>query len=186
MQLGFYFDQSRCIGCHTCSVACADWHDTGEETKWLRVTTIEQGDFPDVFVSFLVLPCCHCEQPGCVEACPAGAISKRADNGIVVVDQELCLGKDGCGLCLEACPYHVPRFGAGDNAKMQKCDMCVERIERGQQPVCIEACPMWALDFGPMDKLRSDYSGSSEAVGFVSAPGTSPAILFKPKRKSTT
>jgi len=148
----------------------------------MRVTTIEQGRFPDVFVAWLALPCCHCEQPNCVTACPVGAITKRADDGIVVVDRELCLGKDKCDLCLQACPYQVPQFDVEDNAKMQKCDLCLERVTQGQQPICVEACPMWALDFGPLDQLKAKYGEVTEAVGFAYAPETRPAIIFKPKK----
>ena len=183
MQLGFYFDQTRCTGCHTCNVACKDWHDIDAgPVNWMRVTTIEQGRFPDVFVAWLALPCCHCEQPNCVTACPVGAITKRADDGIVVVDRELCLGKDKCDLCLQACPYQVPQFDVEDNAKMQKCDLCLERVTQGQQPICVEACPMWALDFGPLDQLKVKYGEVTEAVGFAYAPETRPAIIFKPKK----
>jgi anaerobic dimethyl sulfoxide reductase subunit B (iron-sulfur subunit) len=106
MQLGFYFDQTRCTGCHTCNVACKDWHDIeAGPVNRMRITTIERGKFPNVLVAWLALPCCHCEQLTCVAACPASAITKRADDGIVVVDRELCLGRDKCELCLEACPY---------------------------------------------------------------------------------
>jgi anaerobic dimethyl sulfoxide reductase subunit B (iron-sulfur subunit) len=148
----------------------------------MRVTTIEQGKFPDVFVSWLALPCCHCEQPDCATACPVGAIAKRADDGIVVVDRELCLGKDKCDLCLQACPYQVPQFGAEANAKMQKCNFCLERVTDGQQPICVEACPMWALDFGPLDQLKAKYGEVTEAVGFSHDPERRPAIIFKPKK----
>jgi anaerobic dimethyl sulfoxide reductase subunit B (iron-sulfur subunit) len=183
MQLGFYFDQTRCTGCHTCNVACKDWHDIeAGPVNWMRVTTIEQGRFPHVFVAWLVLPCCHCEQPDCVAACPVGAITKRADDGIVVVDRELCLGKNKCDLCLQACPYQVPQFGTENNAKMQKCDLCLERVTEGQQPICVEACPMWALDFGSLDQLKARYGEVTEAVGFAYDPGTRPAIIFKAKK----
>ena len=183
MQLGFYFDQTRCTGCHACNVACKDWHDIDAgPVNWMKVTTIEEGKFPDVFVAWLALSCCHCEQPDCVAACPVGAIAKRTDDGIVVVDRELCLGKDKCDLCLEACPYGVPQFGAEDNAKMQKCDLCLERVTQDQQPICVEACPMWALDFGPLDQLKAKYGEATEAVGFARSPETGPAIIFKPKK----
>ena len=183
MQLGFYFDQTRCTGCHACNVACKDWHDIDAgPVNWMRVTTIEQGKFPDVFVAWLALPCCHCEQPYCVAACPVDAITKRADDGIVVVDRELCLGKDKCDLCLQACPYQVPQFGTENNAKTQKCDLCLERVTEGQQPICVEACPMWALDFGPLDQLKAKYGDVNEAVGFAYNPETRPAIIFKAKK----
>jgi anaerobic dimethyl sulfoxide reductase subunit B (iron-sulfur subunit) len=65
---------------------------------------------------------------------------------------------------------------------MQKCDLCLDRVRQGQQPICVEACPMWGLDFGPLDQLKVKYGEVSEAVGFTYAPETRPAIVFKPKR----
>ena len=102
MQLGFYYNQTRCVGCYTCAVACKDWHDIpAGRASWMKVTCIEEGKFPDVFVSYLTRPCYHCEEPTCVESCPSDAITKRAEDGIVVVDREACLGETDCGACLE-------------------------------------------------------------------------------------
>ena len=94
--------------------------------------TFEKGTFPDLFVAFLTTSCYHCEEPLCLPACPASAISKREDNGVVVIDREACLGHDECGLCLEACPYDAPQFGDEVNAKMQKCDLCIDRLKEGK------------------------------------------------------
>jgi anaerobic dimethyl sulfoxide reductase subunit B (iron-sulfur subunit) len=113
MQIGFYFDQTRCTGCGTCRVACKDWHNipAGSE-NWIRVLYTEKGKFPDVFVSYTVVPCYHCLDPVCIPSCPAHAISKRDEDGIVVVDSEACLGNEECNVkCLTACPYDVPQFG---------------------------------------------------------------------------
>ena len=127
MQMGFYFDQTRCTGCLTCIVACKDYNNVAAgPASWRRVTTIEKGKYPDLFVAFLSAACYHCLEPACVIACPADAISKRASDGIVLVDREACLGKDHCAMCLDACPYKAPQFGAEENAKMQKCNFCID------------------------------------------------------------
>ena len=183
MQTGFYFDQTRCTGCYTCAVACKDWHDVpAGPAKWMRVLYSEEGEFPKVFVSYLASPCYHCANPFCVLVCPVDAITKRKDDGIVVVDREKCLGGRECGTrCLTACPWDAPQFGAEDNAKMQKCDLCLERWAENKKPVCVEACPTRALDAGPHDELQAKYGEVREAHGFVYSPKGGPAIVSKPK-----
>lgn len=182
MQYGFYVDQTRCIGCFTCVVACRDWHDVpAGPASWVRVKTIEKGKYPDPFVAFLPVMCYHCRQPACIPACPAGAITKRDEDGIVVVDSDMCLGA-GCQLCLEACPYDAPQFGSEENAKMQKCDFCVDRWAEGKKPVCVDACPMWALDAGPLDELEAKYGSITDSEGFVYSEDLVPSVILKPKR----
>ncbi len=89
MNLGFYFDQTRCTGCFTCAVACKDWHDISAGPASRRqVYTMETGSFPDVAVAFLTTSCYHCARPSCTGACPVGALTKRPQDGIVVVDRE--------------------------------------------------------------------------------------------------
>lgn len=182
-QLGFYFDQTRCTGCGACGVACKDWHDipAGPE-NWMRVLYTEKGKFPEVFVSYLASPCYQCGEPVCAEVCPAHAIAKRADDGIVNVDSAACLGKEPCGLkCRKACPYKAPQFGPEPQAKMRKCDLCLERWAERKLPVCVEACPTRALDAGPLEALRAKYGDRNEAVGFTYSKRTRPAAIFKPK-----
>ena len=182
--MGFYFDQTRCTNCFTCVVACKDWHNVlAGPASWMRVKTIEEGQYPNLRVSFLVHCCYHCAAPGCVEVCPAQAIKKREDNGIVLVDREACLGKDSCGLCSQACPYGAPQFGAEENAKMQKCDLCIKRLLTGLKPICVAACPMRALDVGPIDELIRKYGEVREAEGFVYSPKVKPSIIFKAKKR---
>ena len=182
MQYGFYFDQNRCTGCFTCVVACRDWHDVpAGPASWIRVKTIEKGKYPDLFVVFLPLACYHCLYPACVPACPVNAITKREEDGIVTVDRETCLGKDNCSLCLEACPYDAPQFGAEENAKMQKCDLCVERWDEGKKPICVDACPTRALDAGPMEEMKAKYRERGEAEGFTYDERLRPSVIFKPK-----
>ncbi|MFH1382524.1 MAG: 4Fe-4S dicluster domain-containing protein [Chloroflexota bacterium] len=183
MQRGFYFDQSRCSGCDACTVACKQWHNHDRQVaNWRWLTTLEEGKFPDVSVSFLTLTCLHCAHPACIEACPANAITKRKEDGVVLVDQNKCLGKEACGsLCLEACSYQAPKFGTEANAKMEKCDFCLDRIDAGQEPMCVSACPLRALDAGPLDELKKKYGTLSKVPGFVPDAKLGPAIVFKAK-----
>ena len=185
MQLGFYFNQERCIGCHTCDIACKDWNDLQEPgVSWRRISTTERGAFPEVFVAFLSLSCCHCAQPACATACPVGAITKSGQTGVVAVDQATCLGKDACRACLDACPYSVPQFGPQVHAKMQKCTLCPEKLAKGESPVCVSACPVRALDAGPVDVLRAKYGATREAVGFSYDSDLDPSLILRPKTQN--
>ena len=105
-QLGFYIDQTRCTQCCACIVACKDWHDVpAGAASWMRVSTIEKGKFPHLFLAFRPNLCYQCEDAPCVAVCPVGAITKREDNGIVVIDREKCIGRDNCGHpCSIECP----------------------------------------------------------------------------------
>jgi len=124
MQLGFYFDQNRCTGCFACAVACKDWHDTpAGPARWMRLTYCEEGHFPNLFVSHMVTPCYHCEEPLCVFVCPNEAISKREEDGVVVIDRDKCREEKTCGIianegknglygeqtapCQVSCPAHI-------------------------------------------------------------------------------
>ena len=182
MQVGFYFDQNRCIGCYTCVVACKDWHDIeAGAASWCKVTTSEYGKFPDVHVSFSFSACYHCANPTCISVCTVGAISKRKKDGIVVVNGEECLGKDACGLCLEACPFEAPQFGNEQGAKMQKCDLCQDRLADSKKPVCVTACRTRALDFGDVDKLIEKYGNIRPVKEFNYSKDSRPSIIYRPK-----
>lgn len=184
MQMGFYFDQSRCVGCYTCVIACKDWHDVpAGQASWIRVLTIEKGKYPDVSVDFMFVPCLHCIEAPCLPACPAGAITKKAENGVMVVDRRACLGKDTCTICKGICPYDSPQFGAENNAKMQMCNFCLDRLKENKDPICVGACPLRALDAGPLDELKTQYGSVREAEGFVYSPEAKPSIVLKPKAK---
>ncbi|MBW2370161.1 MAG: 4Fe-4S dicluster domain-containing protein, partial [Deltaproteobacteria bacterium] len=181
MQIGFYFDQTRCTGCSACRVACKDWNDVpaGPE-NWMNINYTERGTLPDVFVSYTIATCWHCQDPVCVSACPESAIIKREDDGIVLVDSNVCLGKTECGeKCLKACPYKAPQFGSEENAKMRKCNYCLDRFVEGKVPSCVESCPVRALDAGPLEVLEKKYGTVREAEGFQYSNRTKPAIVLK-------
>lgn len=183
MHIGFYFDQTRCTGCSACRVACKDWNDVpAGPQNWMRVLYTEKGKFPQPFVSYMIAPCWHCAEPLCAAACPVDAIAKRAEDGIVLVDSEVCLGNAECDLkCLKACPYDAPQFGPENNAKMHKCNFCLDRHLQGKLPDCIEACPVRALDAGPLAELEKKYGSNKEAVDFKYSQRAKPAVVIKAK-----
>ena len=161
-QYGFYVDTSRCIKCWACQVSCKQWHGIEANTVSRReVEETVEGTFPDVKRKFESLSCMHCEKPACFGACPQGAIDKRAEDGIVTVDLEKCIGDKSCAA---ACPFDVPEFvEVQGKTVMDKCDTCLSigRNEDGS-PHCVAACPMKALHFGPlpeMAKLASEKGG---------------------------
>jgi anaerobic dimethyl sulfoxide reductase subunit B (iron-sulfur subunit) len=147
-QYGFYFDTKRCIKCKSCEVACKQWKGTkAANVKLRRVEEITEGVFPDVKRHFLSISCRHCAKAPCIEACPTKAIV-RHPNGIVIVNQDECIG---CKVCLDACPFGIPQFD--EDGLMQKCDMCIDRIENGQAPMCAATCPTQALRWGTLEEL---------------------------------
>jgi anaerobic dimethyl sulfoxide reductase subunit B (iron-sulfur subunit) len=149
MQKGFYLDLARCTSCYSCVVACKAHHAILDETVyWRRVMTLETGRYPDVRLANLSMACMHCGTPACREVCPTHAIHKRQEDGLVTVDQNLCIG---CKMCLMACPFGIPQFGK--NGKMQKCNFCLERLEVGLSPACVNVCPAKALHAGPLEEL---------------------------------
>ncbi|MFC2003161.1 FAD-dependent oxidoreductase [Chloroflexota bacterium] len=110
--MSFYFDQTRCTGCYACVVACEDWHDVpAGPAFWRRVTTIERGKFPDVFVARLSSSCYHCATPLCAVVCPAEAITKREEDGVVIVDREKCREATRCGIISEEAMELTSSFG---------------------------------------------------------------------------
>jgi anaerobic dimethyl sulfoxide reductase subunit B len=149
-QLGFYFDTNRCVQCHACELACRSLHHTDSGAGWRSVVSVWQGEYPHVTNRAISLACMHCGQPACQRACPRGAIQKRTTDGIVVVDQEKCIG---CHACLWVCPFGVPRFGS--NWKMQKCDSCSDLVRKGKEPACVATCPSEALLFGTLSELSN-------------------------------
>ena len=186
-QKGFYIDLTRCAGCRTCSVACADLNNTPVGLNLRRVIEFEGGSWKksaegtwrqDVFAYYVSIGCNECADPACVKVCPTKAHFKRAEDGLVVIDQEKCIG---CGMCARACPYGVPQLDA-KRGKMLKCDGCVARTSRGMMPVCVESCPERALEFGDIDELRRKHGLVDSVAPLPDAGITRPSIVIKPCR----
>lgn len=180
-QYGFHFDGTRCTGCKTCVLACKDKKDLSTEISFRNVYEYGDGSWTqddggawtcDAYAYHVSVACNHCDSPACMAKCAQGAISKDPDTGIVAIDPEKCIG---CGTCAITCPYSAPKV---DERKAVKCDMCADRVTQGKQPICVEACPLRALDFGEISELRKKYGEVAAVAPLPSADETKPNIVI--------
>jgi formate dehydrogenase iron-sulfur subunit len=184
-----FIDTTTCIGCKACEVACQEWNDlkavatqqTGTyqtlpelDAEFWNLIRFKEQEF-DGGVVWLMRKdqCMHCEDPGCLAACPAPGAIVQYENGIVDVNPEACIG---CGYCATGCPFDVPRFHA-KTGKMAKCTLCVDRVDAGLEPACIKACPTGCLQFGTKDDMVA--LGHSR-VEQLKAKGFANAVLYDP------
>lgn len=187
-KLGLVIDLDTCVGCHACAVNCKEWNTGGEmapltdldpygaepEGVWFnRVHGYEAGDGATGRTVHFPRSCLHCETPACVTVCPTGASYKREEDGIVLVDEDKCIG---CKLCSWACPYGAREFD-GTVGVMKKCTLCVDRIynetipEAERVPACVSTCPASARHFGDFADPNSDVSKLvAERGGYDLAP----------------
>jgi len=166
-QYRFSFAMNACVGCHSCEVACAEQNDTPVDQAWRRVGELEGGAFPDTRRFSLSMACNHCVDPTCLSGCPSKAYEKLG-NGIVAHHPDDCIG---CQYCIWNCPYEVPVFNPVRKI-VSKCDMCRPRIEEGQSPACVLACPTHAIGVEKVDVAawRIDHTSAD-------APGLPPADI---------
>ena len=155
-QYGFAFDIERCVQCHACEVACKSLNGIEAGISWRKVVDLWKGQYPDVTNRSISFGCMHCSEPACEAVCPADAITKHPEYGAVLVDRDKCIG---CHSCFLACPFDIPQFGA--DGKMQKCDLCVDRLSLEKEPMCAATCPSGALHFGPMKEIAGNALVSS-------------------------
>lgn len=189
-QMGFYFDSSACNGCKACMVACKSKNDLPVGINWRRVYEYGGGSWvPDssdrtlmvpnnVFAYALSIACMHCDNPLCVDACPAGSLFKRDEDGLVIIDDENCIG---CRYCEWACPYGAPQFDE-EAGVMTKCDGCVDLVEQGETPYCAASCVMRALEFGDIEELRARYGDTAAVEPLPQADLTRPSLVITPHR----
>lgn len=182
-QYGFRFDGTRCTGCKTCVLACKDKKNLSNEINFRNVQEYGGGSWSqdeagcwtnDAFTYHVSIACNHCEMPICLANCPQGAISKDDETGIVTSDPEKCIG---CGTCMNSCPYGAPKVDQ-EQMKSVKCDMCADRVAEGKQPICVEACPLRALDFGDIEELRATYGDVAELAPLPAASETKPSLVI--------
>lgn len=183
-------DTTICIGCKACQVACMEWNDLRDEigvnvgvydnppnlteNSW-TVMKFAEYENPQGNLEWLIRKdgCMHCEDPGCLKACPApGAIVQYA-NGIVDFHEEHCIG---CGYCITGCPFDVPRISEKDN-KVYKCTLCSDRVAVGQEPACVKTCPTGAIMFGTKDDMQGR---AQERIVDLKSRGFENAGLYDP------
>lgn len=156
-----------CIGCRACQVACKSWNQLpGIKTKnngtyqnppdlasaafnIIRYSEVPSEKNPVRWL-FVSRRCMHCDDAGCMKICPAPGALYRTKEGAVAFDRDKCIG---CKLCVNACPFDVPRYDA--DGKVTKCHLCFDRIGAGMQPACVKTCPTGALKFGDRAELIS-------------------------------
>jgi len=172
--LGFLVDVSKCLGCRACEVACKNYYRLGERQRYRRVQELERVTDSGVQLYYLSLACNHCESPECIRVCPNRTYHKRRD-GIVVHDPGRC---DGCCSCVKACPYGAPQFDEV-SGKVDKCDLCLTRLNRGERPVCEEACNNGALQMVDLAELN-EATVVKTVPGLANISLTRPAVRFFP------
>ena len=182
-KLGLVIDLDICVGCHACAVNCKEWNTGGHSAPltdtdpygadpsgvWLnRIHTFEvvADDGSSKTVHF-PKSCLHCDDAPCVTVCPTGASYKREEDGIVLVNADVCIG---CKLCSWACPYGAREYDE-DAGVMKKCTLCVDKIynenlpPESRVPACVSTCPAGARSFGDLGNPASDVSKLVQARG---------------------
>jgi len=202
-KLGLVIDLDTCVGCHACVISCKGWNteNYGAALSDMDPYGAEpEGTFLNRVHSFEVTPpsgapqlvhfprsCLHCEDAPCVTVCPTGASYKRAEDGIVLVNETDCIG---CGLCAWACPYGAREMDAAAGV-MKKCTLCVDRIynealpEVDREPACVRTCPAGARHFGDLgdpDSTVSQLVAARGGMDLMPELGTKPVNKYLPPR----
>jgi sulfite dehydrogenase (quinone) subunit SoeB len=203
-KLGLVIDLDTCVGCQACVTACKGWNDQGYGAALSDQDPYgadPSGTFLNRVHSYQVTPddggtakivnfprsCLHCEDAPCVTVCPTGASYKRSEDGIVLVNEDACIG---CGLCAWACPYGAREMDA-EAQVMKKCTLCVDRIynenlpEEDREPACVRTCPTGARHFGDFADPESNVSKLTRDRGGVPLMpqlGTKPVNRYLPPR----
>lgn len=196
------YDPTRCTACRGCQAACKQWNENDEVIPFVEngVQSVNRGSYenpPDLspqtwikmefreverkkMLSWLFTrrSCMHCTDAGCVKVCPTGSLYYH-ESGFVAYDKDTC---SGCGYCVDACPFDVPRMTQNlvvGIAKMDKCTFCttpsLDRVAEGYEPACVKSCPTDALIYGNRNELVSD---GKKRVQAFRGKGYSNAYLY--------
>lgn len=199
MRYAMVINKKRCIGCDACALACKNANGTPKGVYWSHVVKKETGEYPNAAMDYTPMLCMHCEDAPCVLHCPTGASVKHED-GIVTVDYDKCIG---CRMCVTACPYgarwYIPktdesaytdkpltlkeeRDAAGFTpGTVSKCVFCRDKVQAGEQPACVAACPVDARIFGDIDDPESEVSKYAKSHGtwqLASEYATNPSVSY--------
>lgn len=198
-QLGWSIDLDKCTGCDSCSIACKSENNTRpiespmpfknqrgvlpDHVSYRWVVKKNGGIYPNPTLTFVTSACNHCEHPACLASCPVAdasdpsnennAIFKRAADGIVLINQDTCIG---CKNCTQSCPYGAPQFNSVTE-KVEKCTFCIHRLEAGLQPACVTTCVGNALHL--VENFNFNESGANAPDGFASPALTVPSVKFE-------
>ena len=185
-------DVSKCIGCKACQSACIEWNDTHPEIEENLGSYTNPHDLtPEMFtlmrfaeyenpetnnLEWLIRKdgCMHCEDPGCLKACPAPGAIVQYTNGIVDFIHENCIG---CGYCVSGCPFDIPRISKVTHVA-HKCTLCSDRVAVGEGPACAKACPTQCITFGPKDE---QIALAEERIADLKSRGFANAGLYDPQ-----
>lgn len=179
-QHAFHFTADNCIGCHACEAACSEKNDLAPHLSFRSVGYVESGTFPDYQRINISMACNHCDDPVCLKGCPTRAYTKHPEYGAVIQDPDICFG---CGYCTWVCPYNAPQLDPM-NGQVEKCNMCVDRLEVGLKPACVSACVGNALDFGVVENVPSSREQTETQIpGFPDPEITKPNIRFQQTKK---
>jgi formate dehydrogenase beta subunit len=183
-------DIDLCIGCKACEIACKEWNDLGSDdtsnfgsyqshedltaNTW-DLMRFKEVDLDNGDLAWLIRKdsCMHCDEPGCLLACPAPGAVVQYENGIVDFDQTKCIG---CQYCISGCPFDIPRFDR-DTSKVYKCTMCVDRVGAGREPACVKACPTGSIRFGSKQEM---LAYGENKVAKLKDRGFDDALLYDP------
>lgn len=203
-KLGLVIDLDTCVGCHACAVSCKEWNTGGEagilpdydkygakpDGVWFnRIHSYETTEGGACRTVNLPRSCLHCEDALCVTVCPTGASYKRAEDGIVLIDTDICIG---CKLCSWACPYGARELDE-EAGVMRKCTLCVDRIHNEElpaaerEPACVATCPSRARHFGDLADPGSKVSQLVKergGVDLLAELGYRPTNKYLPPRKA--
>jgi DMSO reductase iron-sulfur subunit len=145
-----YHDVKRCIGCFSCESHCKAKNNLPVGPRFCQIIMVGPklvNNLPRTANIFM--PCFHCENPWCVTACPTGAMQKRQKDGIIFVDESVCIG---CKSCITACPWGTPQWNP-ETGKATKCDYCMDRVDQGLKPACVTKCITQCLHFGKASEM---------------------------------
>jgi Fe-S-cluster-containing dehydrogenase component len=203
-KLGLVIDLDTCVGCHACAVNCKEWNTGGHSAPlpdyqpygaapdgvWFnRIHSYETSCGESSRTVNFPRSCLHCDEPQCVTVCPTGASYKRAEDGIVLVNTDICIG---CKLCSWACPYGAREFDE-DAGVMKKCTLCIDRIYNEtlpvaeREPACVATCPSRARHFGDLGDPESDVSklvADRGGVDLMPELGYKPVNKYLPPRRA--